>query len=242
MCLKAILDGLLLGDGSIEQSYDANPRLSVVQAKSNHLWLYDVKKNLDLLELPVSIYKNRDEKECTIKGKTCLRQESYVLRSKNISILRKERLRWYPNNVKKVPLDVNLDPISIAYWLYGDGTIAGSGYRIYFCTDGFLRQDNEYLVYLLMKNYKIHATVDSRNRILIDRFDDRVKIKNIINPYFTESMARKHNIKTERVKLKLTIEMVENIREKKANGYKAEEIMDLFGIGKTTVYAALKRL
>ena len=133
--LVEIVDGLLLGDGSI----DPKGSLRLEQAHVRKGWLEDLSKKLDEIGVEwriVPIYKRTrvlDGRVLRSGGGSLLYTPCYVE-------IQEQRSRWYPRGVKVVPTDVVLSPLSLAYWLSGDGTGDEAG-SLAFYTNGFSKSE-----------------------------------------------------------------------------------------------------
>ena len=109
---QQIFDGLMISDGSIELEY-RNPRFKLGSITKS---LID--KTMELLPFkwgktyvcPAHYHHNMNHKT------------SYLLRSLKDTGLLKEYYRWYPNGIKIVPIDIQLSPLLVKYWFYGDGS------------------------------------------------------------------------------------------------------------------------
>jgi transposase len=65
--------------------------------------------------------------------------------------------RWYPDDVKIVPHDLELTPIVVLHWYIGDGTT--NGRSITLCTDSFTLEENQLLSTLLYEAVGIEPKV-----------------------------------------------------------------------------------
>ena len=143
-----IVDGMLLGDGSLSHPNILSTYLSLSSSKgpSFPLWLGE--------ELA---------KE-GIQGRMGFKKRNGVLKStghprigswKYISLRYKEwsdqRNRWYPEGIKIVPQDVRITPLSTLIWYLGDGTLKRAikgehtTFYIFLCTNGFTKEDCDHL-------------------------------------------------------------------------------------------------
>lgn len=144
--LRAIVDGLLLGDGSMSTS----GVLCISQARVRKGWLSDIKQKLAAVGVCAKISKY-SAKNSVIAGRPVRSSGGYTLRTLTYVEFKSERRRWYPAGIKIVPIDVDLSPISVAYWFCGDGTMTRHGY-LNFCTDGFRRRAVMFLAMRLVSN------------------------------------------------------------------------------------------
>lgn len=153
------IDGFLLSDGFISPEY---PKISwnvKYEEYDEH-----IKKNLAPY-LPVS-------SRVFVLDKRCKNGGYFVSqgRTKCHPDLKRQRERWYPNGIKKVPDDIVLTKKTCLEWYLGDGVLQGVNCNM--CTDGFTRKDNNFLAAKLMK-HGIIAYVAKRNRVCI--FLDGIK-------------------------------------------------------------------
>lgn len=101
---------------------------------------------------------------------------------------------------KIVPVDIFnlLDPIALAHWISGDGSVTDRG--ILLCTDSYSIVDVVRIINVLIIRYDIECTLRKRSknpitgyRIYI-RERSMVKLITIIKPYMVDSMLYKLHI------------------------------------------------
>lgn len=179
-----VVDGLLLGDGFIETTTNGRTgRLVIGQSGHRMPWIADLHSQLSDFGVASSL-STLSTCNVTIKGKVCVRSERMVLKTHTYPLLGDQQRRWYQGRVKVIPKDVTLSPQSIALWYFGDGCVGGNGYRAYFCTDGFSRDDVSWLVCALRSTYNWAPTQTRKNRILLLKSRDRKSLKDMIEPYW----------------------------------------------------------
>lgn len=180
--LRAIVDGLMLGDGSI----DPKGLLRLEQAKVRHGWILAVAKRLTALGASSKIIpipprtRRMADREIRSSGGHLLYTPAYME-------LQSERRRWYPKGLKIVPDDVDLSPLAVAYWFCGDGTYDASG-RLVFCTNGFSKKAVEQLTRRLTAigvEARCTSTYSRANEwhVLIARRDAAQALKDLISPF-----------------------------------------------------------
>lgn len=77
------------------------------------------------------------------------------------------RQKWYPDNIKKIPNNLNITPVLLLHWYLGDGHLRNSN-GITLCTDSFLKKDIEKTILQIKDKYKIESYYQSsNNRIII---------------------------------------------------------------------------
>jgi hypothetical protein len=160
-----ILNGMLLGDASlIRQRSNWTPRMTLTtirQEYAEHL----------LHILPFSMKLNVLPKRQTIEnGKLVIRQETFTITTKaDIAFFETYDL-WYHDGHKTIPTNLELTPLTVTHWFYGDGSTTAQhkpGYTsstigLKFSTESFSYKDCLHLASMLKKNH-IDLTVSPRN-------------------------------------------------------------------------------
>lgn len=78
--------------------------------------------------------------------------------------LEEQKQRWYTDNIKIVPEDIDLSPGTMLWWYLGDGYLTKYGAQL--CTDSFSKEENLFLVDLInKKQIPCHLTPGNRIRI-----------------------------------------------------------------------------
>lgn len=171
--IQNMFDGLLLGDAWIECDGKSEGRLAITQCDAHLDWLVSIKKCLDFYNIKNTLIKTKN------RG-WLLRTGKYV----NFTQLRQE---WYPDGKKIVPKKLQLTSITLAHWIWGDGTLTNSGYTYSLCTDGFSETDVDLLIELLQKDLDIVASKYLKEgkywRINVYRKCERIKILNYIQDF-----------------------------------------------------------
>lgn len=147
---KAILIGLILGDGSLEFNGYKGTRLQVKQSeeKKEYVeWIYENFQNIT--RTPPQQRKDTNQWYFGTRFYTdleVLRQQFYIDRTKRI-----------PETI----VDMVTDPLTIAVWFMDDGRIdyrPKSHYAFHLAIDAFTRQEARYLQKLLRK-FNISANI-----------------------------------------------------------------------------------
>jgi hypothetical protein len=111
--------------------------------------------------------------------------------------------KWYPNNIKTIPLDLKLTPKICAIWFCDDGSVnnvSKSGrITLSLYTDGFLKKEVEFLRDILNKeldsNFKIgkkNSTKDpDKGYYMCGQHESSMKLIKYMKPEFPISMSRK---------------------------------------------------
>lgn len=133
----SLLDGLLLSDGCIPKPIGISSSCFYVQNCVNLEWLEFIKNQFTSNGIVCSLSEEKRKKP---RKNIC-----YVFRSHKYDKFYDLRKRWYPNEVKIVPKDIDLSNSTVLkHWIYGDGTIVGNT-TLRFCTDDFVLDDVEFL-------------------------------------------------------------------------------------------------
>lgn len=183
--LRAVVDGLLLGDGYCEDYGRSESRLAVEQRAAKRDWLDGLVPLFAAAGFDSGVQKRKTHRPTLIDGVLATGGPVVLWRTGKYVTWSRERDRWYPNGKKIVPADVDLSDVSLAHWYWGDGVTEGRGNSMGFCTEGFSSQDIDLLVHRLHELYgwKV-CTFRRRNgrRLQINRLDDRVALLRKIRP------------------------------------------------------------
>lgn len=175
---KSIIIGLLLGDGCLTQNSKST---SLVLSTTCQYWTESM-----CTLLPFD-YRFRHFKRPYLEDRFLT---GFTYASKYYPQLSDYRSIWYPNKKKIIPLNLELNPIMLLHWFYGDGTTnynKGNLIRFTFCTDSFTRDENLYLIDIFKHKYNITFKLvkgkGTNTRISLYRQDDIHKLFNIMYPY-----------------------------------------------------------
>lgn len=119
----------------------------------------------------------------------------YRAHTKNTVAIYNTFNHWYSSEVKEVPEDIRLTPISMAFWYMDDGSLThanGQEDRVRFATNGFNVESCQYLVRELNK-FDIEATIrdyKKGNEICLTA-DNAEKFFLLVAPYICESKKYK---------------------------------------------------
>lgn len=132
------IDGLLLGDGSI----NFKNCFYLTQTMKREQWVFYVRGLFaEMGALTRMIPRGR--RQHILEGRRIEEKPHWVLYSPAYVEMALQRERWYDDGEKRVPHDVRLTPLAVAHWFAGDGS--SSGPTLFFCTNGFRREDVEHL-------------------------------------------------------------------------------------------------
>lgn len=135
-----------------------------------------------------------------------------------------------------MPQDVDLSPISVAHWYFGDGGRGGKGYHATFCTDGFTSEDVIFLMQRLVALYGWRPTRTDRNRILLSLAQDRKSLVEMIQPLTPTCFGYKLQLKTNMV-----LEHREQVLGFRKKGYSYGQIVETTGLSKAQISQICKK-
>ena len=229
-----LIDGLLLGDGHISDT----GRLSLVQTQARISWPQQVRLLFEaegLLCSPMSFKGG----VVLFRGIEYQKNPAEGFRTRTYKELKRQRDRWYPEGIKRVPKDVRLTPTSIAHWFFGDGTVGGSGYRATFCTDGFSVEDVRLLVRLLNDKHQWNCVRTKRNRIRTTRREDRESLLRMLQPRVPIGFEYKLRL---RVVLRPDTIPQDRVKEMRSQGKSYRQIAAALGVSVSGVAGVCQRL
>ncbi len=149
---NAILDGCMLGDGSIFFS-DKKNKYPVYSHTSKH------KEYLEWLSLELKYLENRPVWESKRFDKRT--QKTYCAwwsKSRTSIELLEQKTRWYSSGNKKIPEDLILTPKTILVWYLDDGCLQikpKNGRQQFFSCNDFIEEDIDKLVNLFIDTTSI---------------------------------------------------------------------------------------
>jgi len=163
---KQIIDGLLLGDGSVRRrKVDKTASLNVTTVEGEFADHFPI-------VLPLNFYTNIQEaKQTFIHDHIANSRKSYRISSTADLSLNEYRDKWYPSGVKIIPKDLVLTPVSVKYWLYGDGTthykkhknVKDAYVNLCFCTHCFSVPDCELLIAKLEESIGLRFHIENNH-------------------------------------------------------------------------------
>lgn len=189
---KQVLDGLLLGDGSIPNPHNGKKlkdylHCSYFTLTSEHQEFANHVK--EILPFKFRTYE-KDRKVTIINGKEYKCSKAYDVTSVTDKCLNDYRTKWYPNNIKIIPKDLIISPISVKYWFYGDGSTSYINYKnipryveLTLCTNNFSISDCEVLIEKLKNvglNLRIHLTKNQQPVLFASKTENIINFLNYI--------------------------------------------------------------
>ena len=179
---KSIIIGSLLGDGSIIPKKYGHCYFSKGQTHTNKPYLEWLASELQPFSCPLATYDNH------CNGKTYKAARLYT---KALAIFDPIRSEWYPNGKKIVPTTISLDPISLAIWFFDDGYNNVDDRQCTFATNGFIREECEFLCDRL-NELDIKSYVKNTVNVLVVRAESYKQLIDLIKPYMLwDCLSRK---------------------------------------------------
>ena len=175
---KSILVGCLLGDGAMRKKKNALLEINHCFAQKS---LVDWKLS-KFARLVKTLPKKRNGNG---------RRVAYRFVTRSLPILTPFYDWFFLNNKKIIPIDLKLDPLSMAVWFMDDGSKTYSS--VYLNTQQFTLDEQLYLVGLLKKQFGIESRLNKdksyfRIRILTK---SSKKFINLIEPHVLEEFRYK---------------------------------------------------
>jgi LAGLIDADG DNA endonuclease family/NUMOD3 motif len=159
---KEIFDGIMISDGSLEHSnISARITLGFKYKETIERIINDL-NNMDYC--PVYEHNYVDKR-------TGNKVVNFFTKSHFNRTLFNEYYRWYNDNIKIIPRDIQLTPLFCYWWYVMDGFILDE--TIYLCTDSYKKKDLIFLKEMFKKIY-MDCTITARNRL---RFNKKETIK-----------------------------------------------------------------
>lgn len=188
---EEIINGLLLGDGSISHNKRLYPRLSIsrqLQDKNYIYWHYKVFK--DFYGTEPKYFKSYHNKAKKF-------YEGYACRTKSGKLFKELQNKWYSKNRKKtIPSDLKITPYTLLIWFLDDGCVvkkSNNNLIIKFSTDGFNKRDVKRLSKILFNDTGAQLNIYKNGNGFILKGSTQVtnKIISLIDPIFLDCMNRK---------------------------------------------------
>jgi len=154
---KSVITGSLLGDGHITHPPYGNSAFTKNQCAAHREYLEWHAELFDGMACPIGEYDN------WANGKRYTQLKFRVSSHPYFSDLRKT---WYPDGIKVVPEDIELDPLAIAVWLCDDGSNALDARRLSFHTNNFTANDIHALQHQL-EQFDIQSRITGQNIIVV---------------------------------------------------------------------------
>ena len=177
----AILIGSLLGDGTLRRQDNRRNALFEVNHAYKHREYVDWKwKNFYK-------YTLTEPKSRLGKGSRI----AYRFTTRSLPEFTQYYIKFYPEGIKKIPIDLQLNPLSLAVWFMDDGSKSRSA--IYLNTQQFTLSEQQFLQNLLFKTFRINSTLNRDKQYFRLRIDTNssVLMYKIIKPYILSCLKYK---------------------------------------------------
>ena len=180
-----LINGVLLSDGYLTNFKKGHSMMVLEQSKDHEELCLAFEKEMKILGFRCSIYR---------RSRTRTKTEMKLLHSIRatteanycFSLFRE---KWYPNDKKIVPTDMELTCKTLAYWFMGDGSSYrekrnDSGLvRINLATCSFTNDEHLLLIKKLKELGICKARKESNNTIAVFCTNEVIKFMNMIKPY-----------------------------------------------------------
>lgn len=249
-----LIDGLLLGDASITRyGY-----LSLPQTDARRGWLEHAAERLAVFGVHSRIVsKKLPDRVSYIDGHRVNAKESSFLYTPCYVELKAQRMRWYPDGVKRVPEDVVMTPLGLAYWFCGDGTGNKNG-SLCFCTNSFSEREVRALAEILSVEFDVAASYSKISRppvqrvrkpefmVRVSKRDDAQRFKKLTEVHMPKCCLYKFRhvrcaIPRGSVGAKLTYALAQEIRHQyAAGGVSQTAIAAKYGVTQMAISAVVR--
>lgn len=136
---KSYMEGALLGDGCLALAKRAkNVYFSYLSSSLQHVEFIHSK----FKEFCTDNYKTI-KKRIIFDKRTNKFYTNYSFRTKSLPVFTEIYNIWYPNNIKKIPENLKINPIILLVWYIGDGELESKQGVIKLHTNSFLKSDIE---------------------------------------------------------------------------------------------------
>ncbi len=186
--LRSYIDGLMLSDGNIVVR---NNSAGYYRQNCHYKeWLVDISNKLSLYDIEVLVDNKPTLKSSVYKGRV-IKGSVYNLRTHNYSEFVDMWKRWYSNNFKIIPRDIDLTPECVSNWYLGDGcTSRGSG-LLSLSTKGFIEEDVDFICDKLNNILDISFHIDKSNCVMTYKLRNRKIFLNYIKDYIPSCYSYK---------------------------------------------------
>ena len=168
---ESIINGLLISDGSLTKGkYTSRISFGFKYKETNERIIKDFLNSKILINY-ITETKKIDKRTNNI-------YVSYYSKSLSYGTFLEIRKKWYPDNIKKIPKDLEFTPLFLYWWFVCDGFKKGRG--ICFCTESF---DVDDLLTIQNKFYEIgiKSSIHKNKRIYLDTKNKMIFYKIIEN-------------------------------------------------------------
>lgn len=239
---QEIINGALLGDGSVVKPKNGlNAYFSYLSKSEEHVRA--VCTELEDYVSPGFYYKYEE----IYDKRTNKSYSHYVFRTQTNPTLTEIYNIWYKNNIKIVPKNLVLTPLTCLIWYLGDGELHKCSTKvkgeIYLCTDSFSKEDIEQVLLPQLSDFS--AGLSERGKGVYRVRIPRIKVKDFleyIGPCPVEDYAHKWDVQEyKRKPLRYEPETERQIIQAYEDGCSPGTIANYFHRDRTTILNCLKR-
>jgi len=106
-----------------------------------------------------------------------------------------ERMRWYPNGKKIIPKNLVLNPVVLAHWYMGDGSVSVPKGRLQvrLHTNGFMDSDVTFLIKMMHKQFGLQGFITHwrGQPIITFQHKNASKFISLVKPFLVPSFIYK---------------------------------------------------
>lgn len=177
-----LFTGLILSDGYLR-------KITTNTGKSN-FQIKQTPKRIDFLFTIQKYFLNLGI-ESTLRQYKMGKYDQAMLTTRSTKTLGKQRIRWYVNNKKIIPYDLELKPKGIAYWYMGDGGVWRGGknknsVKVTLYTNSFSEEGTKFLISKLQE-FEIEVNLNLKRKhepvIIISKWKSVIKFMDLVKPY-----------------------------------------------------------
>lgn len=191
--MESIIIGTLLGDAWVGYIHKGckYPKYQTSHSEKQLTYLKTIYESLKPIMTNNVVCSKR--KEITIQDKKCIRNNQFLITSRNCENLIIYRNAFYKNNKKIIPvnfLKTRFNDKSLAYWYMDDGSLDRKRHSYIFNTQCFDRENLEEFIQFLLEKFELKFTIKKDNSLYL-RHCSNIKFENLIRRFLTEDMQYK---------------------------------------------------
>ncbi len=187
---KEIFVGSMLGDGTLNDRIQISPG-------SNSKFVLPQTQKYGRREYIDSLFDSFGMWSCSIqehkasggivKGRPIKSGPSWQFHSISHRFFTNQHKQWYfknidDENIKKLPDELLLTPLTMAHWAVQDGINSFNERRFDLCAECFTNDERQRLIELL-KSFGIYATITYRLRLRISQYKNYLNLIDTIKPF-----------------------------------------------------------
>ena len=191
--MESIIVGTLLGDAWIGYVYSGckYPKYQCTHCEKQKLYIHTIYEKLKpIMSETITIHP---AKEAIIRGIRCMKQNHYVISSRNCDCLLPYQEAFYPNGKKIIPVDFIKDKFtdtSLAYWFMDDGGKDKSSNSYILNTQCFTKENLQEFVEFLREKFDLLFNIKKDGSLYL-RHCSNETFTQLISKYITQDMQYK---------------------------------------------------